>query len=176
MAKTVSNKPRWLKIDGEKFYLNSEKTAEFFDVSPRTLLNWEEQGAPKESTGWWDLKAVLEWREARGEGNQDSARKLKAEADRLEEQVYKLRLENEIKLSNYMPKADLEEEWSRRVTEVNLGLRIVPKKLAGEISDPDIAIVIEQRATELIYEILEQYARDGAYTPKPKSKKRNKAK
>jgi hypothetical protein len=163
--------PRWLWIDNEKFYLNSEKTAEFFNVSARTLLNWDEKsgGALKNSTGWWDIKAIMEWRNGEGEES-DFARKLRAEADLKEEQVKEKKLENEILIGEYYKKFEVEQEWAMRIIEIKNSLLALSKKIGSEISDPGIRIEVEKMVAEEVYNYLDQYARTGKYTPKPKKR------
>jgi hypothetical protein len=171
MAKTVKTLPRWLKIENDKFYLSSEKTADFFGVSIRTLLNWDEKaaGSLKNSYGFWDLKAIMEWR---SDGKvSDASRKAKAEADLKEEQALAKKFENEVERGQYMAKAEIENEWARRVVEIKASLLALTRKIAAGFSDPNIRIDVEKKIGDEIYIMLEQYSREGQYTPSTKKKR-----
>ncbi len=164
--------PRWLWVEGEKFYLNSEKTAEFFSVSERTLLNWNEKsgGALKKDTGWWDTQAIMEWLSKESSGS-DAARKLKAEADLKEEQVAAKRLENAIERGEYLKKSEVSQEWATRIIELKNSLLALAKLIGSLMTDPNLRIWVERVITEKVYEFLEQYSRTGKYTPKQTTKR-----
>lgn len=172
MAKALKTLPKWLKVEGDNFYLSSEKTAEFFDISMRTLLNWDEKadGTLKKEYGFWDIKAIMLWRAGEA-GTSDLARKLKAEADLKEEQAIAKKFENEVEQGLYMAKADIENEWSRRVVEIKTSLLSLARKIAGCFSDTDIRIEVEKKIGEEVYNMLEQYSRVGQYTPRIKQTK-----
>lgn len=176
MAKRKSTKnsdriaPSWIRFpdpEGGRFLLSSEYTARFFGVTPRTLLDWEKKGAPKASRGWWDPKAIMEWREGSANSGVDNltAKKLKAEVIYKEAKAAREQRMNLILEGEYVPLADIEDEWARRVTEVKSGLLALTNKIAGQITDPDIRLEVEQVIRDEVYELLEQYARDGTYTP-----------
>jgi hypothetical protein len=167
--------PRWLKIEGETVLLNSGKTAEFFGVTVKTLAQWAKEGCPKHARGWWNPKEILAWRgEATDEGTKEAmsvlARKLKAEADYKEARAESAIRQNEILEGQYMPKDEIETQWARRVIELKTGLLALGNKIAGQITDPDIRLEVERVINDEVYELLEQYARDGSYTPKATAK------
>lgn len=173
----ASQVPRWLWVDGEKWYLSSEKTAEFFGVSNRTLLNWDNAsgGTLKKDTGWWDVQAIVRWQ--LDHEKSDAARKLKSEADLKTEQATKARIENEESKGKLIPKADVENEWARRIVELKNSLQALGRKIAGRISDPDTRIEVEKLISDEVYEMLSQYSREGVYTPnKPVKAKKPAAK
>lgn len=169
--------PNWIRIqEGGGFHLNSEKTADFFGVTPRTLLDWAKKGAPKVQRGWWDPKAIMEWRgsvESDSGENSLAVKKLKADVDYKEAKAIREQRMNQILEGEYVPVAEIETEWSRRVTEVKTGLLALTNKIAGQITDPDIRLEVEQVIRDEVYELLEQYARDGTYTPAGKKVKRD---
>jgi hypothetical protein len=177
VEKSAGKIPRWLWLDGDKFYLNSEKTAEFFGVSTRTLINWNDQsgGALKKDTGWWDIQAIMVWRTDHETSNE--ARKLKAEADLKEEQAERARRDNEEKAGQLILATEVHTEWARRIIELKTGLLAMGRKAAGQFSDPDVRIEVEKIISDEVYNLLKQYARGGKYTPtgrapKPKRKKK----
>ena len=175
--------PRWLRITGEEpgaggeeVLLNSQKTAEFFGVTVKTLNEWAKQGCPKHARGWWNPKDIVAWRgEATDEDTKEAmsvlARKLKAEADYKEAKAAAAVRQNEILEGQFMPRDEIESQWARRVTELKAGLLALGNKIAGQIMDPDVRLEVERVITDEVYELLEQYARDGVYTPKLTKKK-----
>ena len=70
-----------------------------------------------------------------------------------------------------MATVDIEKQWARRVTEVKTGLLSLINMVVSQFTDPDIRLVVERVLRDEIHELLEQYARDGAYTPKATKKK-----
>jgi len=166
---------RWLRIENDKFYLNSEKTAEFFDVTDRTIRDWDDKagGILKLTRGWWDIKAIMEWRSG-ANSESDVARKLRAEADLKEEQAAKAKREREILEGQYLPVEEMSSEWARRLVEVKSGLLAMSRKIASQFSDPDIRIEVEKIASDEVYDLLDQYSRDGKYTPYKQRKGRKK--
>ena len=171
--KTTKPAVRWLRIENDKVYLNSEKTAEFFDVSDRTIRDWDDKagGFLKLARGWWDIKAIMEWRSGTNEES-DAARKLRAEADLKEEQAAKAKREREILEGQYMAVEEIHTEWARRISEVKSGLLAMAKKIAGQFSDSDMRIEIEKITSDEVYDLLDQYSRDGKYTPTKKKGRR----
>lgn len=51
------------KIIGEnnRIIVNTNTLCELLGVSRTTVKNWADEGCPKHSRGWWDLKEVFEW-------------------------------------------------------------------------------------------------------------------
>jgi hypothetical protein len=168
--KTQEQIPRWLWIDGDKIFLNSEKTAAFFNVSPRTLINWDARsgGTLKKDTGWWDIKVMLEWK-MNGEDS-DEARKLKAEADYKEAQVKKAQLENDVRIGELFPANEIFKEWTGRVVELKTGLLAMGRRVGSHFTDPEMRTAVESAVQEEVFDLLGQYARNGKYTPAEKSK------
>ncbi len=174
MPKVKHDIPRWVRVINDKILLNTEKTAEFFGVTDHTIRDWDAKagGILKIERGWWDIKAIMEWRSGANEES-DAARKLRAEADLKEEQAAKARREREILEGQYMAVEEIHTEWARRISEVKSGLLAMAKKIAGQFSDPDLRIEIEKIVSDEVYDLLEQYSRDGKYTPtKKKGRKR----
>jgi hypothetical protein len=177
MAKAKAVIPRWVWIDGDRFYLNTEKTALFFDVADRTLREWDEKanGTLKKDRGWWDIQAVMEWRNGEDDDT-DMARKLRAEANLTEAKAAKAVREMEILNGQYLPADTVYSEWARRVAEVKSGVLAFSKKVAGQFSDPDVRIEVEKILADEAHDLLEQYSRTGKYTPSPKKKTKGKKK
>ena len=40
---------------------STSETCQFFNVTQKTLSNWEKKGAPKKDHGKWDIKELIEW-------------------------------------------------------------------------------------------------------------------
>ena len=60
---------------------STSETCQFFNVTQKTLSNWEKKGAPKKDHGKWDIKELIEWKYMNGKEESAEVRKLKAEAD-----------------------------------------------------------------------------------------------
>ena len=60
---------------------STSETCQFFNVTQKTLSNWEKKGAPKKDHGKWDIKELIEWKYVNGKEESAGVRKLKAEAD-----------------------------------------------------------------------------------------------
>jgi len=104
----------------------------FFEVSPRTPLNWKQSGCPCERHGRWDLKAVFDWWQnnimvsASEEKNKalaaikldywrDKARNERLRADKTEEEL--------------ISKDEVAKQWAMRLSEVANGLAALSMRL-----------------------------------------------
>ena len=100
----------------------------------------------------------------------DEARKLKADADYREIKAAREKRMMEILEGQYIEKTELETEWARRIIEVKSALLLLSKKVSTEFTDAPIRRTVEKVITSEVYVMLEQFSREGAYTPTPKKK------
>lgn len=171
--KANSDKPSWIRFQDEKFYLNSEMTARFFGVTPRTLLDWEKKGCPKVERGWWEPAEILKWLGQGGNVGADTlaVRKLKADTEYREAKAEREKMIKDTLAGKYIPKDKIEEEFTQRVVELKASLLNLPRVIAAEFPDEDIRRSIEKIGNDVVYDALEQYSRAGKYIPKLKSNK-----
>jgi len=173
IAKTVK-----LTDDG-RLLISTAALSKAMNTSVKTLAEWAKAGMPKESTGWWDLAAVLAWRgqsvgAGKAEEMSDEARKLRADADFREVRAAREKRMMEIIDGQYIEKTELESEWARRIIEMKSALLLLAKKVSTEFTDATIRRTVEKVITSEVYSMLEQYSREGAYTPVANKKRSGK--
>lgn len=161
--------------DDERVLLSTAALSKALNTSAKTIAAWAKTGMPKESVGWWDLAAVLEWRgQSVGSGMveamSDAARKLKADADYRETKASREKRMLEILDGQFVEKTEIENEWARRIIEMKSGLLLLAKKISTEFTDAQIRRTVDKVVTSEVYAMLEQYSREGAYTPSTKKR------
>lgn len=167
---------KFIKLtDDERLLISTAALTKVMRTTPKTLSEWAKAGLPKEAMGWWDLQKVLEWRgqsvgAGKAEEMSDEARKLKADADYREIKAAREKRMMEILEGQYIEKAELETEWARRIIEVKSALLLLAKKVSTEFTDAPIRRTVEKVITSEVYVMLEQFSREGAYTPTVKKK------
>jgi hypothetical protein len=164
-------------IEDGRILFSTEKTAYFFDVTDRTIRNWEKSGAPgKARHGWWDIKELRKWVEADDESSLNT-RKIIADVKYRELKAQREEISIQELEGFYMKKEDVASEWAKRVLEVKKALLALCRKIAVKIPDPDMKIYVEGLVETEVYDLLDQFARHGKYTPKSdkqtKSKQQN---
>ncbi|MBN2385129.1 hypothetical protein JXQ70_19825 [bacterium] len=115
------------------FLVSTKKAAEFFNVDPRTISNWNAAGCPKVKYGWFDLKAMLEWWI---ENIQDNAADASDETIRHYRQQYekwraeKIRIEVETIKGLLFEKAEVIQKAVIQAQAVKTGLEALENRLA----------------------------------------------
>lgn len=158
--------PSWMKVENDDILLNSEMAALHFGVTPRTLNFWQKKGCPKATRGWWNIREVMQWNGQNTSSDSLAARKLKAEVEYREAKATQENKKVEIQEGFYFAKEDVIQEWSKRILEIKSGLLALKRKIAGEIVDPDMRNFVEGLVEVEVYDLLQQYSRNGQYTPK----------
>ncbi len=165
---------KYVEMDGKDLILSTDAMQHVFGVSRQTLNDWEKSGCPKIARGQWSLRAVIAWRS--GAFDRDLAgadrtkikdAKLKAEAMLKAAQANKAKRELEILEGKYLPLEEIEQDWAGRIIELKAGLMNWVKALPPELENND-AREIEAVLRREVVELLENYSRDGTYTPKKK--------
>jgi hypothetical protein len=109
--------------------------------------------------------------EREGVGSKDSddlnQRKLKADTEYREAKAAREQLMKELAEGKYFLKDEVVGEWVRRVHEIRTAILALPRKVAAVFPDPEIRVTVESEMTTIAHEILDRYAREGVYTPKP---------
>lgn len=172
---------KYCEIDGDEIILSSSAMQYVFGISDRTLTDWERAGCPKLGRGQWPLSQVLKWRSGaldyEAAGNDRAAlrdKKLKAEALKTEEQARKAKMEREILEGKYVLKEDAYKAWASRIVELKSGLMNLTKSLPPEVAEQD-AGTVEAAIRREVVNLLEQYSREGEYTPKVRKTKASEA-
>lgn len=163
---------KYVETNGKDVLLSTDAMQHTFGVTRQTLGNWEQQGCPKEGRGQWSLRKVIAWRSGEmdlGIAGADRTKikdaKLKAEAMLKAAQANKAKREMEILEGKYLPIEDIEQEWAGRIVELKAGLMNWIKALPPELSGAD-ARTVEAALRREVAILLEQYSREGTYTPR----------
>lgn len=174
----MAEMPSYVRIENGEILLNTEKTAEFFGVTRMALSLWTKKGAPKAARGWWNIRELMVWLGKApvsgpdGAGGEASAeaRKLAADAEYRELKAAREKIALEALMGQLMHRNEVAAEWSRRIAELKASLMALARKIAGQIPDPDARRVVESVIANEVRDYLEQYAREGRYTPTRTSK------
>jgi phage terminase Nu1 subunit (DNA packaging protein) len=170
--KASNDVPSWIKFTDDSFLLNSEMTAKYFNVTPRTLIDWAKRGAPKESRGWWNPQKLMEWL-GKSAGDQekpsDEARKLKADADFRERKAAKEEIYLSVLKGEFISKEEVDRQWSVIGNQLKSNMLLWTKTMAPELAHMDMRSV-EKVLTDAVYDLLEQLSNTSRYR-KTKRKK-----
>lgn len=158
--------------------LSTELTAEYFGVTKQTLANWANSGCPKHKYGYYDLKAVVDYRnKASGLGNvpdneQDvdslplQQQKLFYERSLKSEQAEGARLRNAILQGEYLERDVVVSELKKFAIILKRSLLGVGKKLSREVAaqvSAGEARRFDQLITDTLNDALDQMSVDGVY-------------
>lgn len=167
--------PSWLEVDGQRILLNAKSTAEFFGVTERALLEWVKRGCPKESRGWYDIKAVMDWR---GSTTGPKAAELSAEARRIlaeakfkEAKAAMAAMDQAVMEGKYIEKAEVDRTWATVGTQLKANIMAWVRTLTPQLAHQDMRSV-EKVMSGAVYDLLEQLSGQGKYQKKT-SKKTN---
>lgn len=99
-----------LYFEGDRIIACTEYAAAYFSVTAATLSNWMAAGCPRHKHGFWDIRAVTEFRQQReGEKLAEAA---KLDPEKLTPQQYKVHIEGQLKQAQ-LEAANLRNEISR---------------------------------------------------------------
>lgn len=149
----------------------TNEIADLFGVTTMAVGLWVKKGCPKLGRGQWDVKEVFEWwlaniYQSPGGGAEDNdesmleAKRLywsaKAEGERIKVEQTK---------ANLIPKKDIANEWSFRVSEICSGLNALsmrlPPLLEGK-NQIDMRDIIDSE----VWNLRDNFARHGRFCPK----------
>lgn len=145
------------------YTLTALAVAEFFGVSDRTVRNWRDDGMPRSSSSKYNLgECFVWWQENINKAGSEKEEKSRerywdAKARREELQVKKLE-------ESVLDKAELEQVWCDRLTEVVRGLEAQEHILPALLENAK-APQIRKRIVEYNNKLRANYARYGKYTP-----------
>lgn len=141
---------------------------QFFDISSKTLNNWEKRGAPKKDYGKWDLRDLIEWKYGEGKEESSEARKLRAEADLKEAKAAQEEIKLALTEGRYIPVDKVSRDLRRLFNVLKKSLLSIGHSVAIEVNgiDSESAVIANSVIDEKIHEALEQLSRSGIYGKK----------
>jgi len=162
--------PSWMGIDDQRILLNAKSAAVFFGVTERTLLDWAKRGMPKESRGWYDIRAVMEWRGSTASHNKSEemsaeARKLAAEAKFKEAKAEMATMDQFVMEGKYVEKAEVDRTWATVGIQLKANIMAWVRTLTPVLAHQDMRS-IEKVMTGAVYDLLEQLSSKGRYQKK----------
>ena len=147
---------------------STSETCQFFNVTQKTLSNWEKKGAPKKDHGKWDIKELIEWKYMNGKEESAEVRKLKAEADLKESKAAQEAIKLALTEGRYIQVDKVTRDLKRLFSVLKKSLVAIGHHVATEINgiDPEGAVIANNLIDEKIHEALEQLSRSGIYGKK----------
>ena len=147
---------------------STSETCQFFNVTQKTLSNWEKKGAPKKDHGKWDIKELIEWKYVNGKEESAEVRKLKAEADLKESKAAQEAIKLALTEGRYIQVDKVTRDLKRLFSVLKKSLVAIGHNVATEINgiDPESAVIANNLIDEKIYEALEQLSKSGIYGKK----------
>ena len=160
--------------------VSSKNLCEIFGINQKMLSRWSVAGCPKLGKNKWNPRDVIAWwseniyeprleSEEKDESLKNARQRYwKAKAEK--EEINVATIKDEL-----IPKKILSDLWCSRVAEVRAGLLNLsdrlPPVLVGR-DQPEIREVVHKEVVAL----LNMYAREGRYTPRPKPMSKSKPK
>lgn len=170
-----------LYFEGGAIIACTRLTAEYFGVTPATLSNWMRAGCPRYKHGYWDIRAVTDWR-GKQEGEKLAAaaasdpskltpaqQKVHYEAQLKEAQLEAARLRNRFNSGMYLERATVVDELAKYFIVLKHSLLGLGHELSLMVSpyvDADRGRQIDRTIDERVKDMLEQMAVEGVYDAK----------
>lgn len=140
--------------------VNKATLARLLDVTPQTISDWSKDGCPNEGkTGrerFFDVARVVQWRIAKAAdsatGDDSKARKLKAEADRLEMQNAETRGE-------LVSRDDVQREAREEAQRVKQGFMNIPPRIAQQLASESNSALCEAIVLKEITQVLDDISK-----------------
>ena len=165
--------PTWMKLEEERIFFNAKMTAIFFEVSERALLEWVKRGCPKAGRGWYDIKAVMDWRGSttgpKATELSAEARKIAAEAKYKEAKAAMAAMDQAVMEGRYIEKAEVDRTWATVGTQLKANIMAWVRTLTPQLAHQDMRSV-EKVMIEAVYDLLEQLSSKGRYQKKASKK------
>lgn len=156
------------------FVVSTQVVCDFFEISRKTLAQWEHKGAPKEGRGKWDLKKLVDWRYSGQNEESPAARKIKAEADLKEAKAAQEQIKLSMVKQEYLAVEVIQAETTRLLQNLKKSMLAVGHNVAAALAslDPDAAEVARKEVDERIKEALAEMSRGKVYNGRSKSRKK----
>jgi phage terminase Nu1 subunit (DNA packaging protein) len=145
-----------------------------FKNHPSSVNKWVQRGCPRNADNkTYDLAAVVQWRIeelALTEGKIDNEEAIKWLTAFRRERALLAKLEREKAEENLLPKDAVMDIWISRIHMVKNGLLSWSGRLSGLLEHQDqkeIAQIIDREVNDL----LNQFAENSRYTPRPEKEK-----
>lgn len=144
--------------------------AELFDVPATTVDAWRRAGCPRLPDGRFRPASVLAWLRRRDEAKAaaGAAKKQRGQWTELAAKALAMSRLHELdrRRAEFVPRAKVEEDWSRRCFAFRSASLALPRMLASRCGNvpPD---VVEREAAAIVREMLAQFVKRGPTTPSP---------
>lgn len=162
---TAKNLVAGVKEESGELLINTTWAEWLFGVTRKTLNEWADKGAPKADRGWWNPKAVLEWKGSAtavlDPEQYNEARKLKADIMYKEAKAAAAELALSAKRGEFLPRAEVEREFATRILEVKSILTGMGALVSSRFTDAEQRAEVRQVIESEFQRALEQYSRDG---------------
>lgn len=153
------------KMEEDTLLLTTKGMAAAAGVSEQTLTKWCNQGCPKHSTGWWDVKQVIDWRHGNGKKGDAEQRKMVADIRYREAKADMEEIKKMEMTGQYVSVDDIEKSLAETFTKIKQGLIYMGHRIATELNAqfPDLALDAKRLVDEEVAKGLEQFAQTGTY-------------
>lgn len=143
--------------------VNKAELADYFEVSERTLTNWQDDGMPILSVGdrgesnAYNVRACINWWIAREVGKHGEEtprdRLARVQADRIEMEIAEKRRE-------LIPAAEIGQQWASVVIASRQAMLVIPQNIAPLLVGMDDPDPIRELLQDAIEEALARLAED----------------
>ena len=134
-----------------KYARTASELAEIFDVSRRTITDWQSDGFPRKKHGRFILKECWEWVGQNKTKDGDDNTKAGLEKQKLREIIRKLIRENEVDEGKYL----LTEDVARGVETITRRIRAVFLRFPKTIG-ATLGIEVEKKAHSVVEDVLKE--------------------
>lgn len=172
------------KMINGKVCLKTAAICDILGITHQAMSQWEDQGCPKASRGWWSIKDVLAWRgmvSPSGLNTAEEVEKISLAQQKLEAEVLlkknkaeESEFKNAVVRGEYIKKTDITSELQRFFVTLKMSMSGFSRMIATELSayvDVLTARKIEKMISEVTMDALEQISINGVYEAS-KNKKR----
>lgn len=180
----MADKKEDLYVEAGTIIASTSITAMYYGVTPATLSNWMKAGCPRYKFGFWDIRAVNEWRAVQdGQKLADAARKdpeklspkdqkTYYEAQLKQAQLETAQLRNRIAGGEYLSKAQIVDELSSYFVVLKQSITGLAHELGQLVLpylDVDGSRRMDRTLSERVIDALEQLSITGVYQAKYES-------
>jgi len=172
-VKSPPQKDTSSKTSSKWWVRGNAEACEFFEISSRTLSEWEKRGAPKEGYGKWDIKKLIEWKNGAGSKDGDKSpeiRKITAEADWKESKAAQEAIKLAVTEGRYIATEEVAADLKRLFMVLKKSFLAMGHNIAIELNslDPESALVAKKVVDNVVYNALDQIAENGEYVQRKK--------
>lgn len=121
-------------LDDGRVLISTRKLAQELKVTSKTINQWVKKGCPKEKTGWYDLFAVIEWRNTTNAGETvTDADKLRADVRLKEARLELANIEIQIKNAELVPMSLVKEYLQGAFTDLKNNMLTIGDRVMTDV-------------------------------------------